>query len=433
MQLIAGPVGTGAANAVSDVALVQAMLVKITRPAAPARPAAGGRPATPARAAGPYLPAYSGTFAASTAAAITAFQNDHGITAAGGRATAGTVAPNDTTWAALVAAMPAGFANLRIMPGHRTIWIEATQEQLQAKLNAAATNTFTAVFRAKVNATINRMFTDHRIAIGVDPQGDRRTFQQQYDLRTSGRGVTNAGPGESNHNFGGAVDLGFEGLRWLRANGAVVENENPWLRQMDALGAAETTPFWDALRAAGIASGAFRGPVGDRPHLQNWNDAGVVMAARLADLLTRSGTMRWSGARGSYSCDLGFGGALIPVGSAVRIWNRSATITAAQIDQLRAAAPARPGQGQGRGPGQAQDHGEAQAQGRPGQRPGAGQRPGTPAAAAQRPGADPGMAQRPGGAPARPRATAADVTAMQQELRRQFELADANWQAWTPR
>ena len=44
MQLIKGAVGEGAANAVSDVALVQAILVKTQRPAAPARAATPGAP-----------------------------------------------------------------------------------------------------------------------------------------------------------------------------------------------------------------------------------------------------------------------------------------------------------------------------------------------------------------------------------------------------
>jgi peptidoglycan hydrolase-like protein with peptidoglycan-binding domain len=402
MQLIGGAVGDGAANATGDVALVQAILLKITRPAAPANPPA------PPRAAGPYLSGYSGTYDAATGAAIRAFQSDRGLAAPA--STPGRVAPNDPTWGALVAAVPAAFANLRVFPGHRTVWIQATAAQLQAKLAAVVGLTFTPAFRHKVNDTINRMFTDHGIAIGVDPQGDRRTFQQQYDLRTSGRGVTNAGPGESNHNFGGAADLGFAGLRWLRPNGDVVENENPWLRQMDSRGAAETTPFWDALRAAGIASGAFRGPIGDRPHIQNWDDAGVSMAVRLAELLTRSGTMRWSGRRGAYSCDLGLGGALVPVGNAVQIWARNATITADVIDRLRGLPPLQPGAAAGRPAPQ-----------------GAAPQPARPA-----PPPLPG-APRPPAAGAPPRATPGDVTAMQQELRRQFDRADANWQAWTAR
>ena len=117
--------------------------------------------------------------------------------------------------------------------------------------------------------------------------------------------------------------------------------------------AADALPFWDALRAAGIASGAFRGPVGDRPHLQDWDDAGVSMVSRLAALLMQAGSMRWTAAHGGYSSDLGFGGALVPVGTAMQVWEQAATIDAATIRRLRAAranhgaagpTPPRPGQ-----------------------------------------------------------------------------------------
>lgn len=369
MQAITGTVGDGGANNASDAALVQAILVKTQRGAAVGR------------AAGPYLASYDGVAGPATAAAIRAFQVDH-VTMSDPRATDGQVGPGDATWTAMLAQVPAEFSDLRVLPGGRTVYVQATAAQLAAKTAAAAGMTFTPAFRGSVNSTINRMHSQHGIAIGVCPQGDRRTFQTQYDLRTSGRNVTNAGPGESNHNFGMAADLGFQGLRWLRADGTVVENETWWLHQLDPnqrLG-AEPLVFWEALRAAAIHIGAFRGPIGDRPHIQNWDDAGVSMAARLADLLTRSGTMRWTGTRGAYRCDLGLGGELIAVGSSVQIWNRQATVTLAELQRLRTAATA-------------------------------ARRPGVPAGAA----------------------TAADVTAMQQELRRQFELADANWQAWTPR
>lgn len=273
----------------------------------------------------------------------------------------------------------------------------ATAAQLQAKLTAAGALTFTSAFLLRVNATINRMHSEHGIAIGVCPQGDRRTFQAQYDLFTSGRNVTNAGPGESNHNFGMAVDLGFQGLRWLRSNGAVVTNETYWLHQLDGVSAAESQRFWDALRTAGIDIGAFRGPATDRPHLQNWNDAGVSMAVRLGDLLTRSGTMRWEGrGRQPYRSDLGLGGEMIAVGTAAQIWNRQATVSLPDLQRLRTAAAAR--------------------------------RPAVPSAR-NAPPARPGAAA----APAAPPVTQDDIVAMRQALRHQFELADANWRNWTPR
>ena len=100
------------------------------------------------------------------------------------------------------------------------------------------------------------------------------------------------------------------------------------------------------------------------------------MTARLADLLARSGTMRWSVARSVYSSDLGFGGALFPLSTAAQIWNHQAGVT---VDMLVRSVE---------GPPTVTPH---------------------------------------------PRPTQADVVATQQELRHQFELADANWQNWTPR
>ncbi len=128
----------------------------------------------------------------------------------------------------------------------------------------------------------------------------------------------------------------------------------------------------------------FRGPVPDRPHLQDWPDVGMSMATRLADLLTRSGSMQWSATVGTYHCDLGLGGAKIPVGSAVQIWNNSAIVTVATLKKSSADA----------------------------------------AAAKRHPLATSAAALAP--------VTQADVTAMQRQLRQQLELADTNWQAWKP-
>ncbi|MGB7209145.1 MAG: hypothetical protein WBD27_10840 [Pyrinomonadaceae bacterium] len=397
MQVITNSVGENGNNNISDVALVQAILVKTLRPATATTPSA------------PFLASYDGVSGNSTIGAIRDFQNNHVFVSANGQqsapnpnATAGLVRPNDATWAKLVEMVPADFSDMRVLAGGKTVYVAATAAQLQVKIAAANALIFTQAFRTKVIACINRMHSLHGIAIGVCSQGDRRNFQTQYDLLTSGRNVTNAGPGESNHNFGMAVDLGFAGLRWLQSNGTVTERETSWLHSLEAVNSAQALKFWEALRTVGTSAevGAFRGPESDRPHLQNWEDAGVSMAARLADLLTRSGTMRWSGRRGAYSCDLGFGGELFAVGTAAQVWNRQATITVANLVAARAGqvALAAPG-------------------GPPRQVPGI-----------QRPGAPNQQPNRPQGPP-----TQVDVVAMQQELRRQFELADANWQNWTPR
>ena len=389
MQLISASVGENATNTVSDVALVQAILLKTTRTAAPNR------------AAGSYLASYDGAAGPATTAAIKAFQADHLMVLNAAKqsvlapsATLGQVKPSDATWAKLLTEVPAEFANLRVLSGGKIVYVQATAAELQGKISAANDLTFTATFRTKVIACINKMHADYGIAVGVCPKGDRRTFQAQFRIRRDTPANTKAGPGESNHNYGMATDIGFEGLRWLHANGTVQANEDPWLKYLHAAKAAEETRFWTALRTVGTSAavGAFRGPLSDSPHLQNWDDSTVSMTLRLAAHLQASGTMKWS--RGivasgatTYKCDLGLGVAQYDVGTAMQIWDLNATLTAATLTQARAAAAA--------------------------------------AAAAHAPrGTPPPKPQPP--------ATAADVTAMRQALRAQFDLADTNWRNWTP-
>lgn len=408
MQTLTGSVGENGANKISDVALVQAILLKIQRAVTNTTPTV------------PYLTSYDGICGSKTIAAIRAFQMDHVfVTSDGGacadnpRATAGLVAPGDASWERLVEKVATGFSDMRVLVGGKTVYVAATAAQLEKKISATNVFTFIPIFRTKVIACINRMYDLHGIAIGVCREGDWRSFQTQYDLLTSGRGVTNAGPGESNHNFGMAADLGFEGLRWLQSDGTITENETSWLHSLNpnqkVLG-PEALKFWEVLRAVGVSAevGAFRGPENDRPHFQNWDDSGVIMPVRLADLLTRSGTMRWSaraprGLPAIYSSDFGMGGDLYSLGTAAQIWNRQATVTVDVLARARTAQAARLGY----------------------QRPGVSQ-VGTHNRSLQ-------LMNPPQSTPNLLPITQTDVITMQRELRRQFELADANWQEWTPR
>src|SRR5277367_1869446 len=93
MQLITDTVGTGGKNKLSDVALVQAILLKIKREATRTSPAA------------PYLTSYDGDCGGHTKAAIQAFQDDNVFVSKDGRqcapnpmATAGIVKAGDATW-----------------------------------------------------------------------------------------------------------------------------------------------------------------------------------------------------------------------------------------------------------------------------------------------------------------------------------------------
>lgn len=376
MQAITGSVGEGGTNNVADVALVQAMLVKITRPAAPGRPAA------------PYLSSYDGSCGKLTKAAIKAFQADRAPKPAPAPSSNPPLAPNlptglvrmgDVTWAQLLTSLPVEYANMRVLAGSKIVYLQGTANELQDSLLNLSGLVFESSFRAKVKLCIEQTHKLHGIVLRVCSQGDRRTFQAQYQLFIDPRGVTGAGPGESNHNYGMAVDLGFAGLKWLHPDGAVDKGETAWLHHLDKQNPAQAGVFWSALRTVGTSSavGAFRGPVSDFPHLQNWDDANVSMRSRLAAHLQSTGSMRWATAPGGYLCDLGLGGQKVAVGTAAQIWNLQATLTVLNLSAARAAAAA-------------------------------AKKEKAPAAS-----------------------TEADVTAVRQALREQFDLADANWERWT--
>lgn len=333
MQSIAQSVGEGGANLRHDVALVQALLRIARRPPR----------LDPTRST--YLAVIDGDCGPRTRAALRLFQADQVSVGPDGRcrdvvagATVGQVRPDDPTWRFLVAAAPAEYSDLRVLVSGTTVYLAAPAADLNAALAAATALTFEPGFGAMVQQLIRRIHQRHGIAIQVCRNGARRSFQTQYELLTSGRRVTQAGPGESNHNYGQAVDLGFQGLRWLRRDGTVVGNEDAWLHQLDPhqVATGEAGRFWDILRTDGAASGMHRGPISDRPHLQSWPDGRVDMAERLANLLTGSGRMRWAGRHARYQCDFGYGGRLFDVGRAGQIWSRQATVTAAMLEEARA-------------------------------------------------------------------------------------------------
>jgi peptidoglycan hydrolase-like protein with peptidoglycan-binding domain len=384
MQNLTASVGEGGVNARHDAALVQAYLVLANRPAR----------VDPVQTR--YLAVIDGDCGERTRRAIRQFQNDRvfgdpvsGTSRSVQGATPGLVLPGDLTWRTLTEAVPAACRDLRVLPGSKTVYIAGAGAERDASTGRATRLTFAATFRSSLITLINRMYDNHRLVVSVCREGDRRTFQTQYELLTSGRNVTGAGPGESNHNFGQAADLGFEGLRWLRANGTTVENETSWLHQLDPSQTAqgESLFFWNVLRTTGIAAGLHRGPLADRPHLQAWSDAGVDMASRLADLLTRTGRMRWRGRAQRYQCDLGCGGEFFDVGSAAQIWSRQAAITEATLTRARAQAA-------------------------------------RPAVAAGPALARPGRTERP------PAVTPQEVRDMRNALRADFEAADRDWQRW---
>ena len=339
MPDIKDSVGDGGQNNVHDVALVQAMLTVI-------KDAKNN----------PYLADYDGKPGPTTTNAIKLFQADQSLLVkpgtgkpdAGTAEKEGLVAKGSATLGKMLADLPADYKEMRIIEGTSTVYFpgdendsKASQKQIlgKADLNLA--------FRTKVAQLVDLMYTNHKIVLWVTNSGWKRTFDEQQKIATGGTGATGAGPGESNHNFGRAVDIGFNKFTWLRGGGQKAIDDW-WLNALtkgekDPVGNAKAADLWKARDAIAVSGppGLFKSILpGDTDHLQSFDDH-LPNDKALADLLNRVGKMKWEAEHKKprrYNSDLGFGGTMFNVGKATEIWAGAATVTKKMIAQAKTEA-----------------------------------------------------------------------------------------------
>ena len=332
MPDIKDSVGDGGTNNVHDVALVQAMLIVI-------KDAKNN----------PYLPDYDGKPSPGTVNAIKAFQTDQNLLAKPGAKAAagpaekeGLVAKGSATLAKMVAALPADFKEMRIIEQASTVYFPGDENDSKAvQKEITGKPDLDLAFRTKVAKLVDVMYTNHKIVLWVTPSGWNRTFDQQQKIATGGTGATKAGPGESNHNFGRAVDIGFNKFTWLKAGGQKAVDDW-WLnvltkKEKDPVGNAKAADLWKARDAIGVKGlGLFNSILpGDTDHLQSFDDH-LPNDKALADLLNRVGNMKWEAEHKTprrYNSDLGLGATMFNVGKATEIWAGKATVTKKMIAQ----------------------------------------------------------------------------------------------------
>lgn len=327
MQVLSNAVGPGQPNTRHDAALVQAALRLI--PAANGRSFLGGQ--------------IDGSYGRQTQGAIDAFQTAHGGDAVPIRA--GVVTPGGATVQAMERLLPQNRRDLRCLAGQRIVYLGQSATQAANTARALRANAdLEGAFRARVADLVTRMQRVHGIAMSLTPSGARRSFADQAAL---GPPQSYAGPGESNHNFGRAVDIGFNGLQWLRRN-AQVATDNHWLGTLEGVEASAAGAFWDARDAIALVA-----PVSlfrlrfERIHLQSYDQSTASSGRSLARLLTAVGAFDWRAARYAraqrdwhYSSDLGgAAGVFVEVGTANQIWAGNATVTAAEIRSTGWASP----------------------------------------------------------------------------------------------
>jgi hypothetical protein len=338
MPDIKDSVGEAASNKVHDVALLQAMLCVVKNAKGVA-----------------YLTDYDGKPGPATKAAITAFQTDQNLIAkpgaakadAGALEKAGYVGKGSATLAKLVAALPADFKDMMIIENTSTVYLPGSEADAKASVTSInATADIDPAFRGKVAQLVNLMYSTHKIVLSVTGSGGHRTFQKQYEMQLQSPGSTKAGPGESNHNFGRAVDIGFKSFQWIKTGGTIAVDDW-WLnvltkKEKDKVGNLKAQDLWKARDAIAV-----KGPPqlfnsilpGDTIHLQSFDDH-LPNDRALADLLGRVGKLKWQAehkpnAPRRYNSDLGFGGKMFTVGTAKDIWTLSATVTKGMVAQAK--------------------------------------------------------------------------------------------------
>jgi len=340
MPDITDSVGEGGTNKVHDVALVQAMLSVI-------KDAKGNT----------YLDDYDGKYGHHTKAAIIKFQTDQALLKPPAKGTAGAappaagekeglVAKGSDTLTKLVAAIPADYKEMRIIENTSTVYFPGTEADSKTSSTAIKnTQDLETQFRGKVATLVTKMFETHKIVLWVTASGGHRSFEEQFQIFVKNQ-TTKAGPGESNHNFGRAVDIGFNGLQWLKGGGVIVKNEDWWLNKLtkdgkDKTGNKKAAEFWKARDAIAIPLGLFNSILdGDDDHLQSFDDH-LPNDKALVDLMNRVGALKWEAEHATprrYLCDLGFGGKKFNVGKATDIWSLKGTVTKAMIAEGRTEA-----------------------------------------------------------------------------------------------
>ena len=338
MADLTGAIGERKLNSKHDVALVQAMLGLVSGP----------------HHRSYYTGFYDGMFLVHTRNAITAFQNDYHTCAEkkqaappagrlpmdhncvirpgqGPRATlpsnlddAGAINPGAATILKMNELLPKDYKDITAAPGTRVVYFPDLPGPVAAYAKSVETDkTLDEDFRKVVATLIRRMFDKHKILLTITSTGGLRTFQKQYEIHHDHPTRTKAGPGESNHNFGKAVDIGFNQFEWLQVGGNSVVDDW-WLNKLTKFHKDRAAEMWkirDAIAFDEIGMYPSKLP-GDDIHIQSYSDDDVSMVKSLAALLDKKGTFSWQWNHG-YESDLGFGGAFHHVGKSSEIWDGS--------------------------------------------------------------------------------------------------------------
>lgn len=380
MAEITDPVGPGFPNAIHDVVLVQVMLKTLKN----------------SHQIPYFTQPYTRTYSNDTARAIGAFQADRGLTAGTGTENQGTVRPGDATWRALQAAFTKAappYADARTSKGFGIAYSPMPQGRLSESVAAIhAAKNLQGDFRQKVIQMVQTFYQQTSIVWSMVPRtGGWRSFAGQEGL------VSDAGYGESIHQYGYAVDMVVANFSWI-APDLQIRKSPTNLEGMDRKQQIELYSARNLIASSLKLYGTTKS--GDFAHLQNFADDPLDSVSSLMALMHAVGpkAMNWKPRYRTptdYLCDLGLGGDYYFVGTAVDIWEQDATHHISPDDLAKALQAKKK---------KDPKFSASTFLGRPGV-------------------TDP---------PATSDITPADIKAVQKMLRAEFDAAAANWSLWKP-
>jgi hypothetical protein len=308
----------GSGSQVQDIAMVQ-MMLKVIKDAKGI----------------PYLKTnYSGTWSDDTKDAIVRFQNDQKLIGGKASETSGAVGAHSETFRKLNQLLPAQYKDAMILPGARTVYFPGSAKDAASSASHISSNQdLDMKFRLKAGQFVNEFYDQTKIVLKNTDSGLRRDFKSQMTV------TSQAGPGESNHQFGQAADIGFQGLRWVDGDGTI-RTDTAWLNAGETkatkahMSGAKAQEFWKAHHALAFGKvGLFKTNLaGDDIHVQAYPDSSVSYARSMARLLNLTSASKWEPAgrdaakHNVYESDFALGGKRFTVGTAKQIFGGNAAI-----------------------------------------------------------------------------------------------------------
>ncbi len=257
----------------------------------------------------------------------------------------GSIRPLGPTMSKLNELLPESHKGIRTAPGtHLVYWAGAKADAVRSAAAVRNHSELKQELIDRLGNLVDQMYDKYEIVMDVLPNSPPlRTFAKQYEAKSNHH--SDAGPGESNHNFGGAMDIAYYRQQWMHPHGQTMTEEGIDLGTLSKVNDRWKLEMFKLRNAIACDQLGLFPTIkkDDHEHLQIFDDHRVNMGRSLAKLLRNTGArMRWKVIEyphppgqphrsNDYTCDLGFGGTLHNVGDAMRIWEGHGLVQKAWI------------------------------------------------------------------------------------------------------